>query len=128
MKKIKISTDSPWEDIVGYSRAVKAGNLIDVTGTVAFEDGRVVGANDPYAQTICILRIIENQLQKLEASLDDVIRTRIFVTDISKWEQVGKAHSEIFDEIRPATSMVEISALISPEYLVEIEATAMVDD
>lgn len=128
MKKIKISTDSPWEDIVGYSRAVKAGNLIEVTGTVAFEDGRVVGANDPYAQTICILRIIENQLQKLEASLDDVIRTRIFVTDISKWEQVGKAHSEIFDEIRPATSMVEISALISPEYLVEIEATAMVDD
>lgn len=128
MKKIKISSGAPWEDLVGYSRAVKADNLIEVTGTVAIKDGKVVGKDDPYKQAICILDMIENQLKRLDASLEDVIRTRIFVTDIKTWKEVGKAHGEVFGTIKPATTMVEVSALISPEYLVEIEATAVVDE
>jgi enamine deaminase RidA (YjgF/YER057c/UK114 family) len=126
--RINISTGAKWEAIVGYSRAVRIGNTIEVTGTVAVDDtGAVVGAGDPYAQTAFILQKIERVLQQAGASMKDVVRTRMFVTDISRWEEYGKAHGEIFGGIRPCTTMVEVSALISPEYLIEIEATAIVE-
>ncbi len=120
-----ISSGAPWEDIVGYSRAVKIGNIIEVSGTVAVVDGRLIGKGDPYLQTKCALEIIENALAKAGASMGDVIRTRIYVTDISQWEVIGKAHGEVFGQIKPATSMIEVSKLINPDYLVEIEATAI---
>jgi enamine deaminase RidA (YjgF/YER057c/UK114 family) len=123
------SSGAPWEEIVGYSRAVKIGNTIEVTGTVAVDEhGNVVGKNDPYAQTIFIIRKIEGVLRNAGASLNDVVRTRMFVTDISQWEQYGKAHGEFFGTIRPCTTMVEVSSLIAPEYLIEIEATAIISD
>lgn len=126
--KKKYSSGAPWEDIVGYSRAVRVGNLIEVTGTIALDgDGNSVGVDDPYVQTQEIIRIADRILQEAEARLEDVIRTRIFVTDISRWEEVGKAHREFFGEIKPATTMVEVSALIRPEAMVEIEFTALVD-
>lgn len=126
--KKKYSSGAPWEDIVGYSRAVRVGNLIEVTGTIALDgDGNSVGVDDPYVQTQEIIRIADRILQEAEARLEDVIRTRIFVTDISRWEEVGKAHREFFGEIKPATTMVEVSALIRPEAMVEIEFTAVVD-
>lgn len=119
---------APWEDIVGYSRAVRIGNTIEVTGTVAVDDnGAVVGKDDPYEQTRFIIQKIEKVLLRAGATLNDVVRTRMFVTDISKWEQYGKAHGEFFGTIKPCTTMVEVSRLISPEYLIEIEATAIVD-
>lgn len=128
-KRINISSGAKWEEIVGYSRAVRVGNIIEVTGTVASDDnGNVVGVNDPYEQTRFILQKIEKVLTQAHASLHDVVRTRMFVTDISRWEEYGKAHSEFFRTIRPCTSMIEISKLISPEYLVEIEATAIVNE
>lgn len=111
---------------MGYSRAVRVGNVIEIAGTVAVEDGQVVGLNDPYAQTVCILNKIQGVLQETGASLSDVVRTRMFVTDISQWEEVGRAHGEFFKDIRPVTSMIEVSALISKDYLVEIEVTAIV--
>ena len=126
MKKL-ISSGAKWENIVGYSRAVSVGNVIEVSGTVASDGNNVVGKNDVYLQTKFILMKIESALKEADASLNDVVRTRIYVKDISKWSEVAKAHCEVFGNIKPATSMVEVSSLISPEYLVEIEATAILD-
>lgn len=126
-KRTNISSGAPWENIVGYSRAVRIGNLIEVSGTLAAENGQVVGKGDAYAQTICILEKIQNVLAEAGAGLNNVIRTRIYVTDIRLWEQVGRAHCEFFKDIRPATSMVEVSQLIEPHYLVEIEVTAVAE-
>lgn len=126
MGRTNFSSGAKWEEIVGYSRAVKVGNTIEVTGTVAVNDtGETVGEGDAYAQTKFILEKIEKVLLRAGASLKDVVRTRIFVTDISRWEEYGRAHGEFFKEIRPCTTMVEVSGLIAPEYLVEIEATAI---
>jgi len=119
-----ISSGAPWEDRVGYSRAIKIGNLIEVSGTAPVRDGKVVG-EDAYSQARVCLEIIKEILEKAGASLEDVIRTRMFVTDISKWEEIGKAHGEFFGSIKPATSMVEVSQLIDPKMMVEIEATAV---
>lgn len=120
------SSGAKWEDIVGYSRAVKIGNTIEVTGTVAVdENSRLVGGDDAYEQTKFIIQKIENVLKKAGASLNDVVRTRMFVTDISRWQEYGRAHGEFFKDIKPCTTMVEVSKLISPEYLIEIEATAI---
>lgn len=126
MQRTNYSSGAKWEDIVGYSRAVKIGNTIEISGTVAVENDELVGKGDAYLQTKTILQKVEKVLQELGASLQNVVRTRIYVTDISQWEEVGRAHGEFFRDIKPATSMVEISALIEPDYLVEIEVTAVV--
>ena len=129
MKRINYSSGAKWEDIVGYSRAVKIGNVIEVTGTVAVdENSLLVGQDDAYGQTKYIIEKIERVLQSAGASLKDVVRTRMFVTDISRWEEYGKAHGEFFKDIKPCTSMIEIKGLIAPEYLIEIEATAIITD
>ncbi|MFL5809880.1 MAG: RidA family protein [Flavisolibacter sp.] len=126
--RINYSSGSKWEDIVGYSRAVKIGNLIEVTGTVASgEDGNVVGKNDAYLQTKFIYEKIAAVLAKAGASMNDVVRVRMFVTDISRWQEYGRAHSEFFKDIKPCNTMVEVNALIEPDYLIEIEATAVVE-
>ena len=128
MTRTNYSSGAKWEDIVGYSRAVKIGNTIEVTGTVAVDDNsNLVGGTDAYEQTKFIIQKIELVLQKAGASLKDVVRTRMFVTDISRWEEYGKAHGEFFKNIKPCTTMVEVSKLIAPEYLIEIEATAIVE-
>ena len=119
------SSGAKWEDIVGYSRAVQVGNQLEVSGTVATDDNGVVGKGDFYMQTKFILQKIEKVLQQADFKLEHVIRTRMFVTDISHWEEIGKAHGEFFKNIKPVTSMIEISALIDPEYLIEIEVTAV---
>ena len=129
MQRTNYSSGAKWEDIVGYSRAVKIGNVVEVTGTVAVDEhGELVGGESAYEQTRFIIQKMQGILEKAGAGLKDVIRTRIFVTDISRWEEYGKAHGEFFHEIKPCTTMVEVSRLISPEYLVEIEATAIIPE
>lgn len=126
MSRTNYSSGAKWEAIVGYSRAVKIGNTIEVTGTVAVdENSNLVGGDDAYKQTKFILQKIAKVLENAGASMKDVVRTRMFVTDISRWEEYGKAHGEVFADIRPCTSMIEVKGLIAKEYLIEIEATAI---
>jgi len=126
--RIKVSSGAVWEDVVGYSRAVREGNIIEVAGTTAVdENGNIVGINDPYTQTKFIIQKAEKVLKELGCNLENVIRTRMYVTDITKWKEIGRAHGEFFGEIKPATTMVEVSKLISPEIVVEIEFSAVAE-
>jgi len=126
MQRTKFSSGAKWENVVGYSRAVLIGNQMEISGTVATDDdGNLVGGDNYYEQTRYIIQKLEKVLKQAGFSLADVVRTRMFVLDITRWEEIGKAHGEFFKDIKPATSMVEVSALISPEYLLEIEVTAI---
>ncbi len=128
MKRKNISSGAPWEDIVGYSRAVRSGNMVFVTGTIGLgSDGAVVSPDDIYAQTKRALEIVTIALKEAGAEVSDVVRTRMFVTDISRWREVGKAHGEVFSQIKPATTMVEVRRLIDDEALVEIEVDAVIE-
>ena len=128
-KRLNISSGAKWEDIIGYSRAVRVGNVIEVAGTTALdENGNIIGINDPYQQTKFIFTKIEKVLISAGATLKDVVRTRMFVTDISRWEEIGKAHGEYFKDVKPASTMVEVRSLISPGMLIEIEVTVVLQD
>lgn len=124
----KISTGNTWEDIVGYSRAIKVGNTIEVAGTTAMDGDVLIGKDDLYAQTVFILQKIEGVLKQLDSSLNDIVRTRMFVTNIANWQMAGKAHGEFFKTIKPVTSMVEVSRLINDDLLIEIEVTAIIEN
>ena len=127
IKRLNVPSGAKWEDIVGYSRAVRVGNVVEVAGTTAVDDnGEVVGIDNPYEQTKFALAKIEKALATAGATLEDVVRTRLFVTNIARWEEIGRAHGEVFRAIKPASTMVEVKSLISPDMLVEIEATAVV--
>ena len=127
MERKNISTGSKWEPVIGYSRAVRVGSFVYVSGTTATDaSGKIVGDGDPYLQTVQILKNIESALKSAGSGLTEVVRTRIYARDITQWEKIGKAHGEVFGEIRPATAIVEVNRLISPEILVEIEADAVI--
>lgn len=127
-ERVRVTTGSPWEPLVGYCRAIRVGNQVEVAGTTAMCDGKVIGENDAYAQTTYILQIITDALNEVGASMSDVVRTRMFVTDITKWEEIGRAHGEFFRDICPVATMVEVKALIDPALLVEIEVQAILAD
>ena len=124
--KTKLSSSAVWEDIVGYSRAIKVGNQIEIAGTASVKNGEVIHTNDPYRQSVYIIKIIENALKPLDARLDDIIRTRIYLRNVDDWPEVAKAHGEYFNKIRPVCTMVAVSSMINPDILVEIEATAVI--
>ena len=124
----KISSGSPWEDVVGYSRAIRVGNIIEVAGTTAIDGEVLVGKGDLYAQTVFVFKKIEKALKEAGGSLPDIVRTRMYVVDISKWEEAGKAHGEFFKDIRPVSTMVEVSRLIDNDLLIEIEVTAILEN
>ena len=124
----KIGSGSPWEDIVGYSRAIRTGNIIEVAGTTAVDGDKIIGDGNAYEQTVFILKKIEQSLMKLGGSLNDVVRTRMFVTDIAQWREIGRAHGEFFKKIKPVATMVEVSRLIDPQLLVEIDVTAVIEN
>ena len=128
MRRVNISSGAKWEDLVGYSRAVRIGNQIEISGTTSVDGDTVIGKGDLYNQTFFIFQKIEKTLREAGASMNDVVRTRMYVTDISKWEEAGKAHSEFFKDIKPATSMIEVSRLIDPDLLIEIEVTAIIKE
>jgi enamine deaminase RidA (YjgF/YER057c/UK114 family) len=127
--RLNVSSGVTWEDIIGYSRAVRVGNVIEVAGTTALDEaGNLVGVNDPYEQTRYIITKIEKALMTAGATLQDIVRTRIFTTNISRWEEIGRAHGEFFRDIKPASTMVEVQSLINPAMLVEIEATVILQE
>ncbi|MBP6237699.1 MAG: RidA family protein [Saprospiraceae bacterium] len=124
--RTKLSSSAIWEDTIGYSRAVRVGNIIEIAGTAAVKNGEVVHTGDPYNQTLYILKIIAHVLKQLDASLEDVVRTRIYLKNVNDWEEVGRAHGEYFSKIKPASTMIAVSSMINQEMLVEIEATAII--
>jgi enamine deaminase RidA (YjgF/YER057c/UK114 family) len=124
--RIKLSSSAVWEDIIGYSRAIRVGNTIEIAGTAAVKNGEVVFTGDPYNQTRYIIQIFEHVLKQLDASLEDVVRTRVYLKNIGDWEEVGRAHGEFFGSIKPVSTMLAVSSMINPEMLVEIEVTAII--